>query len=364
MPKVLKRSAEGLRKERFSPEDVNMLAETLQEDAEVVFSTNMSRPAIHRKKEIWAEVEQKGEGAGKQCLHGSGSSSSRQPRAPGLPVSISWGGRGLLRKTEQRPSALAPVHTQGSVAPTGSDRSLRSRATYALRVIARDRSPRSRATYALRVRGSDRSPRSRATYALRLRGSDRRLGFQRREGATGLTSRLAGSKSRQYSVTMSLQACVQWGSEDEPETRRPSVRPKSAKGRNRPPSIQPQGSLKVSTLGCMALEQSHTPERSRTAAEGREDTSQHFIHSLNVWKAKVEERDIRLGSGRTPGLWNSPKVKKTSSSSPLLSKDLNFTLPAKAPCTLNKYSILPSIGGVGEHPSRLQSTLCSEDSGA
>ncbi|XP_069465697.1 nuclear apoptosis-inducing factor 1-like [Ambystoma mexicanum] len=59
MPKSLKKSADRLRKERFSQEELNMLAETLQEHAEVVFSTNMSRPALLRKKAIWAEVAQK-----------------------------------------------------------------------------------------------------------------------------------------------------------------------------------------------------------------------------------------------------------------------------------------------------------------
>ncbi|XP_069486311.1 myb-related transcription factor, partner of profilin-like [Ambystoma mexicanum] len=59
MPKSLKQSADRLRKERFSQEELNMLAETLQEHAEVVFSTNMSRPALLRKKAIWAEVAPK-----------------------------------------------------------------------------------------------------------------------------------------------------------------------------------------------------------------------------------------------------------------------------------------------------------------
>ncbi|XP_069502390.1 nuclear apoptosis-inducing factor 1-like [Ambystoma mexicanum] len=59
MPKSLKKNADCLRKERFSQEELNMLAETLQEHAEVVFSTNMSRPALLRKKAIWAEVAQK-----------------------------------------------------------------------------------------------------------------------------------------------------------------------------------------------------------------------------------------------------------------------------------------------------------------
>ncbi|XP_069461315.1 myb-related transcription factor, partner of profilin-like [Ambystoma mexicanum] len=59
MPKSLKKSTDHLHKERFSQEELNMLAETLQEHAEVVFSTNISRPALLRKKAIWAEVAQK-----------------------------------------------------------------------------------------------------------------------------------------------------------------------------------------------------------------------------------------------------------------------------------------------------------------
>ncbi|XP_069486836.1 myb-related transcription factor, partner of profilin-like [Ambystoma mexicanum] len=59
MPKAVKKNTDRLRKERFSREELTMLAETLQEHANVVFSSDMSRAAVQRKKQIWVEVAQK-----------------------------------------------------------------------------------------------------------------------------------------------------------------------------------------------------------------------------------------------------------------------------------------------------------------
>ncbi|XP_069506355.1 nuclear apoptosis-inducing factor 1-like [Ambystoma mexicanum] len=59
MPKALKKGAARMRKERFSKEELNMLADTLAENGDVVFSNDMRRPALLCKKEIWAEVARK-----------------------------------------------------------------------------------------------------------------------------------------------------------------------------------------------------------------------------------------------------------------------------------------------------------------
>lgn len=178
---------------------------------------------------------------------------------------------------------------------------------------------------------------------------------------------------------MSLQACTPWDSEEDPESRRWLVRPKSAKGRNRPSSVQLQGSQQRRTLGCEALTPKSTEETMEQgpSTQSKEDTPQRRTHSQNIWKSKTIDRDLRLGSGRTQGPRASTKAQVTESCSTLQAKDMNFVLPAKVhtqdmnfpvptkgPCTLNKYSILPSIGCVRERPSRLQASLCSEDSGA
>ncbi|XP_069492341.1 nuclear apoptosis-inducing factor 1-like [Ambystoma mexicanum] len=59
MPKALKKGAARLRKERFSEEELNMLADSLAENGDFVFSNDMRQPALMQKKEIWAEVAQK-----------------------------------------------------------------------------------------------------------------------------------------------------------------------------------------------------------------------------------------------------------------------------------------------------------------
>ncbi|XP_069495612.1 myb-related transcription factor, partner of profilin-like [Ambystoma mexicanum] len=59
MPKAVKKMGDHLRKECFSGEELTMLAETLQEHADEVFSNEMSHPALQCKKQIWAEVSQK-----------------------------------------------------------------------------------------------------------------------------------------------------------------------------------------------------------------------------------------------------------------------------------------------------------------
>ncbi|XP_069481443.1 nuclear apoptosis-inducing factor 1-like [Ambystoma mexicanum] len=59
MPKAVKKRAVRQRKERFSNEELTMLADTLAANTEVVFANDMWRPALIKKKEIWAEVAQK-----------------------------------------------------------------------------------------------------------------------------------------------------------------------------------------------------------------------------------------------------------------------------------------------------------------
>ncbi|KAJ1087445.1 hypothetical protein NDU88_000616 [Pleurodeles waltl] len=202
---------------------------------------------------------------------------------------------------------------------------------------------------------------------------------QQQEQAWWAPARRRRSRVRSVPHNMSLQACTPWDSEEDPEPRRCLVRPKSAKGRNRPPSIQLQGSLQPSTLGCEALTNQSTEEGMEQGAsiQSKEGTTQHRTQSQNIWTPKTIDRDMRLGSGRTRGPRASTKAQVTGSCSTLQAKDMNFALPAKVhtkdmnfpvptkvPCTLNKYSILPSIGCVGERPSRLQAGLCLEDSGA
>ncbi|XP_069481436.1 myb-related transcription factor, partner of profilin-like [Ambystoma mexicanum] len=59
MPKVVKKACDRQRQDRFSREELTMLAETLQDNAAVVFSTQMSRMAIAKKKAIWSLVAQR-----------------------------------------------------------------------------------------------------------------------------------------------------------------------------------------------------------------------------------------------------------------------------------------------------------------
>ncbi|XP_069468394.1 myb-related transcription factor, partner of profilin-like [Ambystoma mexicanum] len=59
MPKAVKRTTDHLSKERFSREELTMLAETLQKHADVVFFTDITHAAVQRKKQIWLEVAQK-----------------------------------------------------------------------------------------------------------------------------------------------------------------------------------------------------------------------------------------------------------------------------------------------------------------
>ncbi|XP_069468413.1 nuclear apoptosis-inducing factor 1-like [Ambystoma mexicanum] len=59
MPKAPKKGSAHLRKERFSQEELQMLVDTLHEHTGTVFSSNMRREAVLRKKEIWALVCQK-----------------------------------------------------------------------------------------------------------------------------------------------------------------------------------------------------------------------------------------------------------------------------------------------------------------
>ncbi|XP_069482624.1 myb-related transcription factor, partner of profilin-like [Ambystoma mexicanum] len=59
MPKALKKGAACLRKVRFSEEELNMLADTLAENGEVVFAADLRQPAQLRKIEIWEEVARK-----------------------------------------------------------------------------------------------------------------------------------------------------------------------------------------------------------------------------------------------------------------------------------------------------------------
>ncbi|XP_069491126.1 uncharacterized protein [Ambystoma mexicanum] len=59
MPKAVKKTAERQRKEKFSNEELMMLTETLAANANVVFSNDMQRETILKKKAIWAEAANK-----------------------------------------------------------------------------------------------------------------------------------------------------------------------------------------------------------------------------------------------------------------------------------------------------------------
>ncbi|XP_069502418.1 myb-related transcription factor, partner of profilin-like [Ambystoma mexicanum] len=56
MPKAVKKGASQQRKERFSEDELTMLADTLAENAEVVFANDLKRAAQLKKKDIWEEV--------------------------------------------------------------------------------------------------------------------------------------------------------------------------------------------------------------------------------------------------------------------------------------------------------------------
>ncbi|XP_069488952.1 myb-related transcription factor, partner of profilin-like [Ambystoma mexicanum] len=56
MPKAFKKSTDRQRKEKFTPEELNMLTQTLAENADVVFANDMQRPTILKKKAIWEQV--------------------------------------------------------------------------------------------------------------------------------------------------------------------------------------------------------------------------------------------------------------------------------------------------------------------
>ncbi|XP_069495631.1 myb-related transcription factor, partner of profilin-like [Ambystoma mexicanum] len=59
MPKAVKKGASRQRKERFDEEELTMLAETLAENANVVFAQSLKREAVIKKKGIWALVAQR-----------------------------------------------------------------------------------------------------------------------------------------------------------------------------------------------------------------------------------------------------------------------------------------------------------------
>ncbi|XP_069486289.1 myb-related transcription factor, partner of profilin-like [Ambystoma mexicanum] len=59
MPKAPKKGAMSQRKVRFSEEELNMLADTLAENEDIVFVADLRRLAQLKKKEIWEEVAQK-----------------------------------------------------------------------------------------------------------------------------------------------------------------------------------------------------------------------------------------------------------------------------------------------------------------
>ncbi|XP_069506267.1 myb-related transcription factor, partner of profilin-like [Ambystoma mexicanum] len=59
MPKAVKKGASRHRKECFTEDELTMLADTLAENAEVVFANNLKREAQSKKKEIWQLVAHK-----------------------------------------------------------------------------------------------------------------------------------------------------------------------------------------------------------------------------------------------------------------------------------------------------------------
>ncbi|XP_069465946.1 myb-related transcription factor, partner of profilin-like [Ambystoma mexicanum] len=59
MPKAPKKSEDHLRKQCFSPEELQAMVGHLEEHADVVFSSDMRREAVARKKQIWAELAQR-----------------------------------------------------------------------------------------------------------------------------------------------------------------------------------------------------------------------------------------------------------------------------------------------------------------
>ncbi|XP_069468407.1 myb-related transcription factor, partner of profilin-like [Ambystoma mexicanum] len=59
MPKAPKKIAGRLRKQKFSPEELQAMVDYLAEHADVVFSPDMRRESIIRKKNIWAQIGQR-----------------------------------------------------------------------------------------------------------------------------------------------------------------------------------------------------------------------------------------------------------------------------------------------------------------
>ncbi|XP_069479931.1 myb-related transcription factor, partner of profilin-like [Ambystoma mexicanum] len=59
MPKAPKKTADRLRKQRFSPDELQIMVDTLEEHADIVFSGDMQREPVLRKKNIWALVAQR-----------------------------------------------------------------------------------------------------------------------------------------------------------------------------------------------------------------------------------------------------------------------------------------------------------------
>ncbi|XP_069476353.1 myb-related transcription factor, partner of profilin-like [Ambystoma mexicanum] len=59
MPKAPKKTADRLRKQRFSPDELLIMVGTLEEHAEIVFSGHMRKEPVLRKKNICAQVAQR-----------------------------------------------------------------------------------------------------------------------------------------------------------------------------------------------------------------------------------------------------------------------------------------------------------------
>ncbi|XP_069486291.1 myb-related transcription factor, partner of profilin-like [Ambystoma mexicanum] len=59
MPKAPKKTADRLRKQRFSPDELQALVDTLEEHDDIVFIRNVRREPVLQKKNIWALVAQR-----------------------------------------------------------------------------------------------------------------------------------------------------------------------------------------------------------------------------------------------------------------------------------------------------------------
>ncbi|XP_069494437.1 myb-related transcription factor, partner of profilin-like [Ambystoma mexicanum] len=59
MPKAPKKTADRLHRQRFSPDELQVMEDTLEEHADIVFSRDMRREPVLRKKNIWALVAQR-----------------------------------------------------------------------------------------------------------------------------------------------------------------------------------------------------------------------------------------------------------------------------------------------------------------